>query len=211
MTPAQSYAEAKELAQTVRSNYGIEGPCVKISQLRAIYKDKGIKLTYWPYKLRKLRGAYISDDLGASVMVFKGLPNDPKAFTLAHELKHHLLDSESCSTVDNGSEIREIAAEVFAAELLFPEELFIAELAKRGLIRRKREPLETVQLAIIGAKRDTGTTLSYLGMAKRAERLGYAERGELVGTRWKKLEEQHFGVPFYKQRMIAWRPHRTVS
>jgi len=205
MTPAQSYAEARDLAQTVRNDYGIEGACVKISQLRAIYKDKGIKLTYWPYKLRKLRGAYISDDLGASVMVFKGLPNDPKAFTLAHELKHHLLDSESCSTVDNGSDVREIAAEVFAAELLFPEGLFVAELAKRGVNRGQREPLDAVQLAIIGTKRDTGTTLSYQGMAKRAERLGYANRGELVSTRWKKLEEQHFGVPFYRQRLVRWR------
>jgi Zn-dependent peptidase ImmA (M78 family) len=201
MTPVQAYAEARELAQTVRNDYGIEGPCVKISQLRAIYKDKGIKLTYWPHKLRKLRGAYISDDLGASVMVFKGLPDDPKAFTLAHELKHHLLDSEACSTVESGSASREIAAEVFAAELLFPEELFVQELATRGVSRGHREPLETVQLAIIQTKRDTGTTLSYLGMAKRAERLRYAESGYLVGTKWKKLEEAHFGVPFYRRRL----------
>jgi hypothetical protein len=44
MTPAQAYAEVRILAQTVRDNYGIEGPCVKISKLRAIYKDEGIKL-----------------------------------------------------------------------------------------------------------------------------------------------------------------------
>ena len=172
---------------------------MKISKLRAIYKGEGINLIYWPYKLRKLRGAYISDDLGATVMVCKNLPDDPKAFTLAHELKHHLLDRESCSTVDNGSSIREIAAEVFAAELLFPELLFIKELAARGVTRGRRAPLDNTQLAIIHTKRDTGTTLSYLGMAKRAERLGYAERGSLVSTRWKKLEEQHFGMPFSKR------------
>lgn len=201
MTSAQAYAEARELARMVRYNYGINGPCMKISQLRVIYKAEGINLTYWPYKLRRLRGAYISDDLGASVMVYKDLPNDPKAFTLAHELKHHLLDRESCSTVDDGSSIREIAAEVFAAELLFPELLFIKELAARGVNRGRRASLDNTQLAIIQTKRDTGTTLSYLGMAKQAERLGYAERGSLVSTKWKKLEEQHYGVPFFKRNM----------
>lgn len=203
MTPAQAYAEVRILAQTVRDKYGIEGPCLKISKLRAIYKDQDIKLVYWPYKLRKLRGAYIADDLGATVMVFKDLPDDPKAFTLAHELKHHLIDRASCSTTDGGSSIREIAAEVFAAELLFPEALFIQELATRGLCHGRRASLDSTQLAIIQTKRDTGTTLSYLGMAKRAERLGYAERGSLTSTKWKKLEELHFGVPSFRRSVTA--------
>lgn len=201
MNPTRAYAEAKALAYSVRDEYGIKGPCLKLSQMREIYRDKGIKLTYWTHKLRKLRGAYISDDLGASVMVFKGLPNDPKVFTLAHELKHHLMDSEACSTVESGVATREIAAEVFAAELLFPEDLFVEELANRGVRLSKREDLETVQLAIIKMKRETCTTLSYLGLAKRAERLRYADGGYLVGTKWKKLEEAQYGVPFYRRQV----------
>lgn len=140
-------------------------------------------------------------------MVFKDLPNDPKIFTLAHELKHHLLDSDSCTTVDGSTAIREISAEVFAAELLLPEKLFIDELFLRRVSRNKKEDLTTVQLAIIKMKRETKTTLSYLGLAKRAERLRYAEKGQLIGTKWKKLEEAYFGKPFY----IHSQPKKTYN
>lgn len=204
MSPAQAYSQAIDLAHQVRNEYGISGPCLKLSQLRAIYKDKGISLTYWQHKMKKLRGAYMNDDLGASVMVYKGLPNDPKIFTLAHELKHHLLDSEACSTVDNSSDVREIAAEVFAAELLLPENLFVQELENRGVTLQEQADIAAVQVAIIKMKRETGTTLSYQGLAKRAGRLKYADVGDLTATKWKVMEESLYGVPFYKRRQSVY-------
>lgn len=169
--------------------------------MRDLYKAHGIQLVYWEVKLKVLRGAYINDEDGPTVMVFKGLPEDPKLFTLGHELKHHLLDNGACSTVDGGSDIREIAAEVFAAELLLPEDLFVEELAKRSITRGRQSSLDDVKLGILNLKHDTRTTLSYTGLAKRAERLGYADKGALTSVQWKKLEIAQFGVPFYQQKL----------
>jgi hypothetical protein len=200
MDAGQAYAGAIAQARKVREHYGVEGPCLKLRKMRDIYKDQGIDLIYWPVKLKTLRGAYICDEDGPTVMVYKDLPMDPKMFTLAHELKHHLIDNGACRTVDNGKDVREIAAEVFAAELLLPEAIFIEELGQRGIVFRQPSGLGTVQQAIIKMKRETGTTLSYTGLSKRGERLGYAQKGELLGTKWKKLEEAYYGIPFYRQR-----------
>jgi hypothetical protein len=51
---------------------------------------------------------------------------------------------------------------------------------------------------LIRLKRETRTTLSYAGLAKRAVFLGFAAPGSFDGVRWKKLEEQIFGEPLYK-------------
>jgi hypothetical protein len=201
MTPAEAYHTAQARAQQVRSEHDITGPCLKLRQMRTLYKAHGIQLVYSKVKLKILRGAYINDEDGPMVMVDKWLPDDPKLFTLGHELKHHLLDNGACSTVDLGSDTREIAAEVFAAELLLPEALFIEELANRGITRGGQPSLEDVKLGILNLKHDTGTTLSYKGLAKRAERLGYADQGTLINLHWKKLEIAQFGVPFYQQRL----------
>jgi hypothetical protein len=202
MTPAEAYHAAQARAQQVRSDYNITGPCLKLKQMRDLYKAHGIELVYWPVKLKVLRGVYINDEDGPTVMVYKKLPDDPKLFTLGHELKHHLLDNGACSTVDGDSAIREIAAEVFAAELLLPEALFIDELTQRSISRGRQSPLEDVKLGILNLKRDTGTTLSYTGLAKRAERLGYADKGTLTTVQWKKLEIAQFGIPFYQRRLV---------
>ena len=200
MSRSQTYARAKAEALQVRETYGIDGPSLKLQQMRRIYKDQGIDLIYWPVKLRVLRGVYICDEDGPTVMVYKKLPDDPKLFTLAHELKHHLIDNGACSTIDNSSDVREIAAEVFAAELLLPEAIFIQELDQRGVSPHQPGVLETVRRAIIDLKRETGTTLSYAGLSKRGERLGYAATGSLIQTKWKKLEESYYGKPFRRQK-----------
>jgi hypothetical protein len=54
-------------------------------------------------------------------------------------------------------------------------------------------------VVIVHLKHDTRTTLSYTGLAKRATFLGLAPAGSLDNVRWKKLEEEIFGEPFYKQ------------
>ncbi len=199
MSRSEAYATARATASSNRSQYNITGPCVMLNDLRRIYRDQGISIIYWPQKLRVLRGAYIIDDFGPTVMVAKKLPNDPKIFTLAHELKHHLLDRGVCSTteINESSEEREIAAEVFAAELLLPEELFLGELLSRGLVPEDGSALDVVKHQIVSLKRETRTTLSYQGLSKRAERLGFVRHGGLVGVRWKKLEESLYGIPFY--------------
>jgi len=191
------YEQMKELARQTRAQHGLDSPRVLRSQLRAIYKHHGIAIDLWSCKFKKLRGAYFNDDAGPTVMLAKGLPEDPMVFTMAHELKHHLVDSGTnislCSFENERAPI-EIGAEVFAAELIFPEHEFVADLKRAGVQSGRCTAEDLVHL-----KRRTRTTLSYSGLAKRAELLALVPDGSLAGVKWKKLEERIYGVPFYKR------------
>ena len=94
----------------------------------------------------------------------------------------------------NESEQREIGAEVFAAELIFPEVDFVNCMDQMGIELAKCTPEMLVRL-----KHDTQTTMSYTALAKRAEFLRYAACGALSKIRWKKLEESIYGEPVYKR------------
>jgi Zn-dependent peptidase ImmA (M78 family) len=195
------YREMRVLADGIRDRYGLQSARVLKSDLRRIYKDQRIRIDLWPYKLKKLRGAYFNDESGPSVLLAKGLPDDPMIFTMGHELKHHLVDREKivslCDPSNQSAEV-EIGAEIFAAELIYPEEMFRQDLIGLGASIGSCTPVQLVTL-----KRQTGTTLSYAGIAKRAAFLGFAPQGSLAKIAWKNLEESIYGVPIYKQRFLA--------
>lgn len=191
------YERMKQLAREVRSDFGLVTPRVLKSDLRRIYKKYGIKIDLWPHGLKKVQGAYFNDENGVSVLIDKRLPNDPLIFTLAHELKHHLVDSAlglSYCGSSNDTEPIEIGAEVFAAELIFPEQDFATQLLSMGVNYGSCKPENLVRL-----KHETRTTLSYMGLVKRTEFLGFAAKGAFKSVRFQKLEEQIYGVPFYKR------------
>ena len=161
----QYYEELKELARNVRLQYGLEGPRILKSDLKKIFKQNGIKLDYWPHPLKGLRGAYFSDEHGTSIMISKKLPNDPMVFTMAHELKHHLTDRAQglvgkCLKKESSDPV-EIGAEVFAAEFLFPEQLFAQLMDKMDVAMGRCTPEDVVRI-----KCETKTTLSYTGLIK---------------------------------------------
>jgi hypothetical protein len=79
---------------------------------------------------------------------------------------------------------------VFAAELIYLEIQFGSDMQARGITIGGCTPEVIVRL-----KRETRTTLSYAGLVKRAEFLGFAAAGALQRVRWKKLEESIFGLP----------------
>src|SRR5688572_21261894 len=79
------YEDLKQLARQVRAEFGLNSPRVVESDLRRIYEKNGIVIDDWPYRLRNLRGAFIWDHLGATVMLASGLPRDPKVFTMRSE------------------------------------------------------------------------------------------------------------------------------
>ncbi|TAJ07584.1 MAG: ImmA/IrrE family metallo-endopeptidase [Nitrospirae bacterium] len=198
MSRSAYYEQMKSLAREVRKHHGLTTPRVSKSDIRTIYRGYGIRIDLWPYSLKNLRGAYFNDDLGPTVMIARDLPLDPYIFTMAHELKHHLADSgktiPSYCDPSNESDPVEIGAEVFAAELIFPENDFEAWLLEAHVAKSNCTPDILIKM-----KRETRTTLSYTGLGKRAERLGYAQAGSLSGVRWKKLEEQIYGEPEYKR------------
>jgi Zn-dependent peptidase ImmA (M78 family) len=195
------YEELKLLARQTRAQHGLDSPRVQRSDMRRIYKFYGIKIDLWPYKLKSLRGAIIRDELGTSVMLRKDLPDDPMIFTMGHELKHFLKDGDLSYTychANNITEPIEIGAEVFAAELIYPEQDFIEHMNERGILRGS-----CTAEVIVRLKHDTKTTLSYQGLAKRADRLHFAEAGSLNRVPWKKLEQQIYGEPIYKRILRA--------
>jgi hypothetical protein len=198
------------LAQEQRKLFSISGARVLKSDLRRMLKHHGVKVDLWPLPgmlprkpLKNLRGAYMNGlEGGPCVMVSRGIPDEPQIFTMAHELKHHLVDQELINAfchAGNISDVIEIGAEIFAAELIYPQQLFADHMDEDGIEIGKCEPRHIVDL-----KRRTNTTLSYAGLAKRAEFLRFAPAGTLKGVKWKKLEESMYGEPVYK-RIIRYR------
>jgi Zn-dependent peptidase ImmA (M78 family) len=181
------YEDLKQLAREVRAENGLTSPRVVASDLRRIYAKNGIEIDEWPYRFRNLRGAFINDDLGPTVMLAKGLPQDPMVFTMAHELKHFFRDRDlgiSYCDQSNLNKSLEVGAEIFAAELLFPDRDFVAHMNAMGIRRDQCLPKTLIRL-----KRKTGTTLSYAGLAIKAERLGFAPAHSLTTIKtWRRLE-----------------------
>ena len=200
------YQEMRELALSVRAQYGLVTPRVLRSDLRRIYRDQEIEIDLWPRKFRQVRGAYFNDELGATVMLQKGLPEDPMVFTMAHELKHHLVDRHlpvACCSERNENEHIEVGAEVFAAEFIFPEQDFLIALGTLGNGGCTPE-------ALVRLKHETRTTLSYAGLAKRAVILRLAPAESFRKVAWKKLEEEIFGEPLYKRLLRRRRASPSV-
>jgi len=181
------YEDLKQLAREVRAEHRLTSPRVLPSDLMKIYDFYGIEVDQWPYRFRNLRGAFINDHLGSTVMLAKGLPQDPMVFTMAHELKHFFRDRDlgiSYCDQSNLSKSLEVGAEIFAAELLFPDRDFMSHMNAMGIRRDQCLPKTLVQL-----KRKTGTTLSYAGLAIKAERLGYAPSHSLTTIKtWRRFE-----------------------
>ena len=187
MNTQSYYEDLKALARQVRAENGLSSPRVLPGDLMRIYAKYGIVLDQWPYRFRNLRGAFINDDLGTTIMIAKGLPQDPMVFTMAHELKHFFRDRDlgiSYCDQSNLNKTLEIGAEIFAAELLFPDRDFIAQMQTLGVRTNQCLPKTLISL-----KRKTGTTLSYAGLAIKAERLGFAPAHSVTTIKtWRRLE-----------------------
>jgi Zn-dependent peptidase ImmA (M78 family) len=108
------------------------------------------------------------------------------AFTMAHELKHHLVDSDlkpySKWKFDQPNPI-EVGADLFAAELIYPEKAFESDLA-RLRTRAGECPLDV----ILRLKKKTGTTLPYRISRERAILMGFAAANIFRVSFWQKLE-----------------------
>jgi Zn-dependent peptidase ImmA (M78 family) len=181
------YYDMRELALEVRARNKIERPSVSMRDMWRIYRAEGIEQMDFRHGFKDLRGAYFNDDLGVTVMLAGGLPDEPTIFTMAHELKHHLVDSQVgtllCRSDDQSKRI-EIGAEVFAAEFIYPEKDFVYDLIRllRGM------PQSINPRVLVELKRKTGTTLSYAALAKRCILLTLSDEVAFRNVRWGELE-----------------------
>lgn len=183
------YYEMRELAQEVRARNGIEGPDVSMREMWRIYRVEGIEELYFRHGFKQLRGAYFNDENGVTVLLAGGLPDEPTIFTMAHELKHHLVDSNARTVLcrsDEQAQRIEIGAEVFAAEFIYPEKDFVYDLFRllRGMPRTVSPEI------LVELKRKTETTLSYAALAKRSVLLNLASEATFRDVRWGALERR---------------------
>jgi Zn-dependent peptidase ImmA (M78 family) len=177
----------RELALEVRARHGIEGADLSMREMWRIYREEGIERLDFRHGFKDLRGAYFNDDCGVTVMLAGGLPDEPTIFTMAHELKHHLVDSKVgsvlCRTNEQTRRV-EVGAEVFAAELIYPEKDFVYDLFRllRGM------PQTVSPEVLVDLKRKTNTTLSYAALTKRTVLLRLADEKAFHNVRWGSLE-----------------------
>ena len=190
LDPAAYYAEMKQIARQVREHYRVAPRPIGIEELGKIYRAQRIRLTFWSGKVRSLRGAYFNDELGVDVMVMKELSEDALAFTMAHELKHHFVDSDlkpSAERILHQLNPVEIGADLFAGELLYPEKDFEADL------RRLQEKTRACPVGVLLLlKERTRTTLPYRVFRERAVSMGLASAGEFRTSSWRRLENANW-------------------
>lgn len=204
MTRTAYYRLLKAKARKLRDSYGLTTPRVLLSDIKRIYKAEGIKIDYWKGKLKRVRGQYMVTEDGPCVMVAADLPDEQRIFTLAHELKHHFFDSNGIDD-ELDKDASEIGAEVFAVELIFPDDAFVSALIQLGVGVGSCTREDIVRL-----KDQTKTTLSYQSLAKRAEFLGYAAKGGLQGPGWLKLRDAICGEPLYV-KVQRYRKHQIQN
>ncbi len=124
-------------------------------------------------------------------------------------MKHHLVDQDSAVSYcdfSNQNVIGEIAAEVFAAELILPQTLFTELLESAGVA-----PGACTADDIVHLKVASKTTLSYQGLVKMAEFLGFAERGSMRKVKFRKRQEDLYGGPIYKQIQRRRKQHQLAG
>ncbi len=198
MSRAAYYDEMQRLAREKRAQHGVDTARFGLKELRTIYRREGIQLDKYPLP-RKIKALYMCDDGHSSVAYQDSLPKEPKLFALVHELKHHYCDQDilgagvvHCGDYD-ANELIEKAAEVFAAEFIYPQAEFADDLQQLGITVRQATDMVLL-------KRSCKATVSYHFIRKRLERLQLIAPGQFDGVQFRNLEEQMFGIPYFRRR-----------
>lgn len=193
------YEKVKNLAREKRAEYQVDTARLNLTTIRKIYAAEGIRIDLWTFG-STIRAVYMCEDGDPSVAINSKLPRIPKLFSLVHELKHHYLDVPliqggkfKCGDY-NANEQIEKAAEVFAAEFIYPESEFLNCVDNLNISSGNWQPEDVIRL-----KRTCNALVSYQFLCKRLVRLGFAQQASFSGIQFQKLEEQLYGLPIYKQ------------
>ena len=208
MRRADYYETMKLLAAQKRKQHGVVTARLGLQKVRAIYKAESIVIDLWKTPSR-IRAVYMCDGDDPSVLVNRTLPKEPKLFAMVHELKHHYCDQAALKNGEircgdyNANELIEKAAEVFAAEFIYPEQEFLKCAESHHLVPGKVTPETVVQL-----KRVCGAPVSYKFLTKRLEWFSFIERGQFAKVKFQKLEYEIYGTPIYRQPWFKARRRR---
>ncbi|MFZ3350792.1 MAG: ImmA/IrrE family metallo-endopeptidase [Xanthobacteraceae bacterium] len=205
---APYYASIRALARQKRAELGVQTITFGIRDIRNIYRRENITID-----IRKLpaylKAIYLAEDGEVSVAIRKDLPNEPKLFALAHELKHHWADQAliragllRCGDY-NANELEEKGAEVFAAEFIYPEDEFLEDV--EACNKSEWQPQDIVRFKRFHSR----AKVSYTFIRKGLERRGIIAPDQFSAIKFQKLEEQIYGLPFYKQPWFKQRRARS--
>ena len=210
------YEEMKENARQLRERYGLTTPKISKADVELILKDNNIELDLWVPEgiaspgFKVIRGAFIDDEYGSTIMVDRNLPESPAIFTIMHELKHFFHDRHlgkiHCGD-HNQREPIEIGAEVYAGESLFPDADFQKALASMGI----RSGQHCTPEDIVLLRHETEATLSYGGLTKKAEHLGFIRKGAFAGVKWRQIEQRIYGRTEYSQSYSSYKSRKKQA
>jgi Zn-dependent peptidase ImmA (M78 family) len=198
----------KLLAAEKRQKHSITTASLGLKRIREVYKAEGVAIDLWKTSY-KIRAMYMCDGGDPSVLVNRSLPTQPRLFAMVHELKHHYCDQTALKNGQircgdyNANEVIEKAAEVFAAEFIYPAQEFLDCASSIGLEHGKVTPEDVVELKSV-----CGAPVSYKFLQKRLEWFGFIERGEFAKVQFQKLEEELHGVPIFRQPWFRARRRR---
>src|SRR4051812_41955524 len=123
------YEQIKRLARQKKLLYLGEARYFGLREINKIYSAEGIKINYRDSGgFKKLKAAYFHDADGVDVIINKKLPPEVRIFALIHELKHHYTDTDRLKGMVacyDEAPLIEKSAEVFAAEFIWPESMFL--------------------------------------------------------------------------------------
>jgi Zn-dependent peptidase ImmA (M78 family) len=194
------YEKCRALALAKRADHSVQTAALNLVVMQSIYRAEGITIDRRKTKANRIRAAYYCDDGECSVWLNAGLPREPKLFALTHELKHHYLDQAEIQSGRiecgdyNAHEVIEKAAEVFAAEFIYPETEMKSLVSQLNISNLNCTPEKIVEF-----KQACRACVSYTFVVKRFEWFGLCPRGAFSKVQFKKLEEELLGVPIYKQ------------
>jgi Zn-dependent peptidase ImmA (M78 family) len=189
----------KRLAAEKREHYKISTDKLGLQKLREVYKAEGIGIDLWETSAR-IRAVYMCDGGDPSVLVNRNLPKIPKLFAMVHELKHHYCDQADLKSGEircgdyNANEVIEKAAEVFAAEFIYPEREFLDCVESLGLGRGEVTPEDVVEI-----KRACTAPVSYKFLQKRLEWFDFIQPAEFAKVKFQNLEDSIYGAPIHRQ------------
>jgi Zn-dependent peptidase ImmA (M78 family) len=205
---SEYYEAMKLLAAEKRQKHNITTASLGLKKIREVYKAEGIAIDLWETSHR-IRAMYMCDGGDPSVLVNRNLPPQPRLFAMTHELKHHYCDQTALKNGQircgdyNANEVIEKAAEVFAAEFIYPSKEFLDCASSIALEHGKVTPEDVVEF-----KRVCGAPVSYKFLQKRLEWYGFIEREEFAKIQFQKLEEKLHGVPIFRQPWFKARRRR---
>ena len=126
------WRRARELADRLLAEHQIVRPPVPVERLA---RDAGAKVIYQPYEEQSISGFLFRDSRRVVIGVNSRHSENRQRFTIAHELGHYFLHELGDGVVhidkafqvrlrddssSQGTDIEEIEANTFAAELLMP-------------------------------------------------------------------------------------------